>query len=41
LGLDPDDDAVVVLDPTGRIASRPVRGDFIRSTVRRFLNPPR
>jgi hypothetical protein len=37
-GLETNAAAVVVLDREGRIASKPVRSDYIRTTVRRVVN---
>ncbi len=40
LGLDDQTAGTIVLDSEGRIASRPLRNDYLRSTLRRLVNPP-
>ena len=40
-GLEEQASGIVILDPEGRIASRPVRNDYIRTTLRRLINPPK
>ena len=39
-GLEEQSSGVVILDPEGRIASKPLRSDYIRSTLRRLASPP-
>ena len=39
-GLEEQASGLVMLDPDGRLASKPLRNDYIRSTVRRLVNAP-